>query len=331
MKNNMKTAICALLTLAIGLSHAACTKTEPETPAVTGESETTDDLYLRSEGETGKIYENDGFRLLVPLEYDELLLTETPENNPDGILFDVSEKASVEAAEAMGSEDYGPGWLFSIGRADDARQKMMRCFDMSGAEIFAADNEGNFFVFYHPTDVRYMREDDEALQRDQGQWSALTAWTWDSVRSTFLRENGGLSEKRFTNTLADMYLARLAYLPGVEYTLSTAERDTLSANAESFDTSPWLDTLVESATFAWVDESETPDGEYVVLAFPDDDVRFDFFRMEGKENYVRAVWFDGEYSELYLASFADGATKASDVMQAWYDALAAQNGVEDSA
>lgn len=331
MKNNMKAVTGALLALAISLSLAACTKAEPETPAVTGESETTEDLYLRSEGETGKIYENDGFRLLIPPEYDELLLTETPENNPDGILFDVSEKASVEAAEAMGSEDYGPGWLFSIGRADDARQKMMRCFDMSGAEIFAADNEGNFFVFYHPTDVRYMREDDEAMRRDQEQLSALTAWTRDNVRSSFLRENSDLTEKRFTNTLADMYLARLAYLPGVEYTLSAAEQDALSPDAEGFDASPWLDTLVESATFTWVDESETPGGEYIVLAFPDDDVRFDFFRMEDKENYVRALWFDGEYSELYRADFADGATRASELLQAWYDALAAHNGDEESA
>ena len=38
------------------------------------------------------------------------------------------------------------------------------------------------------------------------------------------------------------------------------------------------------------DISETPDSKYVVLNFPEDNVCFDFFHMEGKGNYVRMVW-----------------------------------------
>ena len=59
-------------------------------------------------------YENAGCIFHVKPKINELITVEAPENDPDGILFTVSEKASVEAAEALGEEDTGAGWLFDI-------------------------------------------------------------------------------------------------------------------------------------------------------------------------------------------------------------------------
>ena len=93
------------------------------------------------------------------------------------------------------------------------------------------------------------------------------------------------------------------------------------------DPMPYLNRLMNGVTFEYADGEETPDGEYVVLSFPDDDVRFDFFRMEGKENYVRTVW-SGDNETLYKASYADGAIKASVIMSEWYNALVTANAGE---
>ena len=74
-------------------------------------------------------------------------------------------------------------------------------------------------------------------------------------------------------------------------------------------------------SFANTDE-EAPDGEYVVLNFPKEETRFDFFKAEGKENYVRMVRYgDYEYETLYKGEYENDGVKASKVMQEWYDAL----------
>ena len=76
--------------------------------------------------------------------------------------------------------------------------------------------------------------------------------------------------------------------------------------------------------FLWGGHTHSPaatDGEYVVLSLPDEDLRFDFFLSEGKENLIREVHGDEEIA-LYQASFADD-TRAAAVMRDWYDALVA--------
>ena len=65
-------------------------------------------------------------------------------------------------------------------------------------------------------------------------------------------------------------------------------------------------------------DEEAPDGEYVVLNFPEVGTRFDFFLMEGKENYIREVNDGSDYETLYLAAFDDAETRATDVMREWY-------------
>ena len=117
------------------------------------------------------------------------------------------------------------------------------------------------------------------------------------------------------------------YQNGSNYTLSTLEFGPLEPNG--VDAVPYAEKLMggNGVSYEEVDISETPDGEYVVLSFPDDDIRFDFFRIDDGKNYVRTVWGgESEYEELMLAHFLDESVQASDVAQAWYDALAAAAG-----
>ena len=319
----MKRVTAILMTICMLLALAACGNAS--TLAASGESVTVGDTALRPEGEAGKLYENGGLKLMIPLEYDELLLTETPKKAEGGMLFNVSEKASLEAS---GNED-GAGWLFGISRIDESAMHEMLCYDMSGMELFANDSEGYYYVFNHPTDVRFVRENSEAMARDQEQWNKLTEWAWESVRAGFLAENPQLSPASFGNSELEMFLARVAYQPDVNYSVSTTQYGPLTPESGSFDALPYVERL-SSGLILDRAEGEAPDGEYVVLSFPDEDTRFDFFKAEGGENLVRMVW-NGDNEALWQLSYTDPAVKASEIMQEWYDALAEAMDVHDLA
>ena len=51
---------------------------------------------------------------------------------------------------------------------------------------------------------------------------------------------------------------------------------------------------------------------------PEMDIRFDFFFQEGKENYIRQVWSNDQYEQLYKAEFEDETIKASEIMHDFY-------------
>ena len=171
--------------------------------SISSSGDSVTDLALRPEGEAGQLYENDGLKLMIPLEYDELLITETPQDDRGARLFSVSEKASVEAAKATGMDYEGAGWLFSIERIDEATLRDLLCnTDLSGTEVFARDDLGRYYLYRHPTDVRYVRGNNDAMAADQGTWTALNEWAWNNVRETFLRENPELiAETRGSTSL----------------------------------------------------------------------------------------------------------------------------------
>ena len=317
----MKRITAVLLAALMLLTLIPCGTGSAEGLALSGESVTIGDLALRPDGEAGRLYENEGLKLLVPLEYDDLLHVAVIEDPEDGTLFEVTEKASMEAAQAAGYEGAGAGWLFSIARIDEGARQDLLCYtDLSGAEIFAKDPEGMYYILRTPTDVRYVREDNEAMLRDQETWSALCAWAYASVCESFLEENPALTAVRQGRTELDLFLARIAYMPGMTYTVSTTQYGPL-APADGFDCAPWLEPLM-SGIFEPI-EGEAPDGEYVVLGFPEEGLRFDFF--DADKDCVRQVW--GEWEQLYRASFEDESIEATEIMQAWYDALAEEQGL----
>lgn len=260
-------------------------------------------------------YENGGMRLEIKPKYNDLITVEVPENDPNGILFNVSETASLAVGQYPGA-----GWLFGIGTVSEARAHEMLCQDMSGAQIFAKDADGRYYVWYHPTDVRYERETVEEMKQDQEQWTMLCAWAAD-VPDRFIDQNG-LEPVTFGNTDVDICLARALWADGVEYTLSTTEYGPVDATA--VDGTPWVEYVMQG-WFEWVDPAQTPDGEYVVLNFPEEDTRVDFFFAPG--GYVRTV--HGEYESLYQSMWVDDTVSFADAMRGWYYAAAEKTGLRE--
>ncbi len=264
-------------------------------------------------------YSYGGMEIHIPTEYDDLLYTKVFTENEDGYLFSVTEAKSVADSWRQNQRESGPGWLFTIGRVSASRMRQMICRDMSGEDIFAKDAEGNYYVYYHPTDVRLVRRDNEAMARDQKLWSDLTRWASQDARYDFIEVNKGLTGVSYDNSDVAMHLAQAAY-GDVDYTLSSNQYGPLAPG--DVDAAPYVERLICGASYEMVDNNLTPDGEYVVLNFPGEKVRYDFFLLSGKENYVRVVRADS-YDVLYKATFNDGTTRAGSVMKQWYSELAA--------
>ena len=144
-----------------------------------------------------ELYEIAGVAVAIPQEYSELVYRTVTAmgDDEDGIFITVSEQASRQAAEAMGEDpdDTGAGELFSIGRVSEAEAKKIAEEDIGFAEVFAKNDSGWYYVFYHPTDVRYVRESNEQMTADQDQWTTLNKWAWEDVRNDILRYSEGLT------------------------------------------------------------------------------------------------------------------------------------------
>ena len=258
-------------------------------------------------------YENGGLHLEVQPKYNDLITVEVPADDPNGLLFTVSETASLKA----GGFD-GAGWLFSIAKISADELHQMLCRDMSGAEVFAMGEDGSYYMYYHPTDVRYARETVEKMHEDQDQWSMLCEWA-STVRDS-LAEKNGLEPVYYGNSEIDMLVARAAWGENTGVTLSTTEFGPVAI--EGTDGSPYAELVLQGGFFP-TDIKETPDGEYVVLNFPDEGVRVDFFFAPG--SYARVV--RDERETLYQAALYDDNYSYAEIMQGWYYAAAEREGV----
>lgn len=265
-------------------------------------------------------YTNDGLTLSVPEEFADRVLVKTPENDAKGTLFDVFETESMEAAKAARYGWDSAGWLFEIRRVSEEGMHKLRCDDNPGYIIFAKDTDSNYYVYIHPTDVRVVREDyNDSVS--MGRWIELNQWS-PGNRETFITENEGMTAVEFGYTTLDASLARVMY-SDMNYTVSTLEYGRQQPNG--INAADYIDPLTHDVIYTAVFDEEAPDGEYLVLDFPDINLRFDFFFMEGKENYIRQVWFNGEHELLYKAEFKDKNLKASEVMNDFYHAIVLRN------
>ena len=86
------------------------------------------------------------------------------------------------------------------------------------------------------------------------------------------------------------------------------------------DPTNYVTPLVTGVRYEEAEVEEAPDGEYVVLEFPNDDERFDFFFADGQQNLIRRTWAGSE--EYYQAIFDDDSLKATELMDDWYHAIA---------
>lgn len=143
------------------------------------------------------LYEYGSFSITFPQAYSDLLYRSVyaiPDDE-EGMLLVVSELASRQAAEAMGEDpdETGAGELFGIGRVSEAEARKIAEEDIGFGEVFAKDENGMYYVFYHPTDVRYVRETNEQMAADQDQWIALNEWARRDVKNDILQHSEGLT------------------------------------------------------------------------------------------------------------------------------------------
>ena len=109
----------------------------------------------------------------------------------------------------------------------------------------------------------------------------------------------------------------------VAYTISTVEYGPLEPG--SMDPVPFaallLDMKLEPA-----DLSLRPDGEYVVLHFPDENLYYYFFLADGRGDLILQTDAEGR-EELFRAVAPEDRAAAADVMSAWYYSLAEDQGL----
>lgn len=120
------------------------------------------------------------------------------------------------------------------------------------------------------------------------------------------------------------YLARIADpADKVAYTLSTLEYGPLEPG--DFDASIFIELLLK-APLSPVTDAPDLSGEYAVLTFPEDNVRFDFLSGEDIQNYVRMVAADGTET-IYLAAVPEDRATEYGLVASWYGSLADALGV----
>ncbi len=267
---------------------------------------------------------NTGYSMEIP-EFIRKNATIQTEGLDKNTIVKVSETASLEANEKQNLGYDTAGWIFSISKAAEDEVKQLRCGDMSGCEVFAQDGNGTFYLFEHPTDVTLVRESYDNIDKDLNGWSEINTWASECAETAFIGPNKGLVYVTCSNSNLDIHFARIAFRGETSYTISTTQFGPLNTSAE--DGSEALDAFLNHAHIVYSDSAEAPDGEYVVLTFPEENVRYDFFTAD--KNLVREVITleDGEeYESFYTVYFdVDGLT-ATDVMQAWYDKTAAEQG-----
>ncbi|MBR5381148.1 MAG: hypothetical protein IK136_00855, partial [Oscillospiraceae bacterium] len=255
MKYKKRSAACVVLAVLLLLAAAACSAVSPtaaEAPDAPA-SETPASAAPAPEWQTGETRRNSGLTFTVPGEFADMLLLDTPDGTGDhGTLFSVTDRRSFEdALKAHPGEDWGAGWVFAIGRVSEERLYDLLCADMSGVEVFARDGGGQYYLYLHPTDVRYERVYDDEAEARKGweEWAALCEWG-QTVQADFIRENG-LTPYTRTNTLADIYLARVAAWPDMDVTLRYGDGEAFPARgvpgAESYAGALVRDVVFEGA------------------------------------------------------------------------------------
>lgn len=132
------------------------------------------------------VEESQGLKLYIPADVFPLLRIETSKDKNS--IFKVSELASCLAAKKTGQDVSGAGWLFTISKVPKETLYNFLRNDMSGTELFAY-KDGEYYLYNHPTDVRYMRENNEIMRRDQAIWTKLNEWAYKNVRKKFIADN----------------------------------------------------------------------------------------------------------------------------------------------
>ena len=279
------------------------------------------------ETDTTTKFASQGFTLSVPNEYVDLLIVDTKVNDgADGTFFSVHEKASVEASKKLWPDDpAGGGFLFGIGRVDETHFNEMMAWGMTGADVFARDSKGNYYIYYHPTDVQLIRVDDYT-DADWEQWGELGQWG-AQAKESFIADNPGLTAYQRTYTDLDCALVHVAFWKE-EHKLREKGGGQVYTPGHP-KSLPYVERLLDDVMYFGLLTTEelNPDGHYIRLSVPGTlpHTSFDFFTDEGQQQYIRQNFHfsdDTEIEPTYLVASKDGGFfPAGKVLSDWLAAL----------
>ena len=129
-----------------------------------------------------------------------------------------------------------------------------------------------------------------------------------------MEDNPGLERWDYDYSDVAMYLNRIAYFGDeTEYSLFC---DFVEYTPKGNEGAKYALKLLENVEFEYCSADETPDGEYQVIAFPQENARIFFY----KGGEYAAVDYGGDYGSLYRIS-APSAGYCLDVLAEWAKAL----------
>ena len=273
-----------------------------------------------TEIDTTTKFTSKGFTLSIPNEYADLLIVDTTvSEGSDGTFFSVHEKASVEASKVLWPDDetMRGGFLFGIGRVNEDQFHEMMMWGMTGADVFARDDEGNYYIYYHPTDVQLVRV--EYTDADWEQWAELCEWSADADL-TFLFENHSLRPYSRTYSDVDCFLHFVTYGDGSIQL--TKKRGDAVYTPDLSDSIPYLEQLLDDVLFHTVQGGDfDPTGDYITLDASGmyRHGSFDFFIDEGQQQYIRL--YQGPETSYFMASKNGQFFPAGQVVADWLASL----------
>ena len=193
---------------------------------------------------------------------------------------------------------------------------------MTGMDVFARDKDGNYYIYYHPTDVQLVRVGDYT-EADWEQWGNLCEWA--DIEPVFLAENPSLIPYERTYSDVDCALHCIAYGDG-SIRLARKNGDAIYAPGVS-ESMPYLEQLLDDVMFYSLQSGDfDPEGDYISLTVPEisSHFSFDFFVDEGQTQFIRQNinYTDGTETIYYVASKSGEEFPAGNVVSDWLGALA---------
>lgn len=220
--------------------------------------------------------------LYIPEDIFPLIKIET--SNDKNKIFSVFELGSIKAAKQTGQNNGGAGWIFGVSKvSEDSLHKILQN-DASGIELFAC-KDNDYYLYNHPTDVRYLRENNEAMHRDQAVWTKVNEWGFNEVRQKFIEDNN-LRPITADNSDIGITLAKVMYDKNSNAYLTSFAAGKFKIDAREAE--KYLKDLLYDAKFTMTDEKE-PDGEYIVLDLLREKTTLRFYYASDKKNYVSRI------------------------------------------
>lgn len=122
------------------------------------------------------------------LYYDINVVDENSSNTDDEeAIITISERASREAAEALGEDPEGAGELLKITRVSEAKLgELQELMSMVNMHAFAKGKGGKYYIVSYPTDVRLVRANNEEMEAAMDAWAELNEWARGDLISDIL-------------------------------------------------------------------------------------------------------------------------------------------------